>query len=216
MGTPLVQSVMRALFVLDELVKAAESEGDENIALSELSRRSELRPNTLHNLLRSLIAAGYAESGGDGRYRIGPKCRQMGMQNKASAWIEFVKPIVDDLIIKTGESALFCSLAGTERLIIYQNESDEPVRATHSTPGHRHFYSVATSRVLAACSSETVREALLIRWGTPGKEFNNADSTEVLNAVLDKVRDKGYARCLTHGDEVVNLAVPVFDNKGKL
>ena len=61
MPTPLVQSVMRALGVLDELTAA--SGGGEGLSLSELARRTRLRPNTLHNILRSLIAAGYAEAG---------------------------------------------------------------------------------------------------------------------------------------------------------
>jgi len=216
MATPLVQSVLRALGVLDELVGESEANEAGSLALSELARRSDLRPNTLHNLLRSLIAAGYAEPAGDGRYRIGPKCRAMGMRNRVAIWAETVRPLVDELITKTGESAVFCSLAGTERLTIYLRESHNPVRATSKNPAHRHFYSLATSRVLAAWSDQSLREALLARWGIPGREFNGLRSARALNAALDLVRETGYARCLTHDDQVTNWAVPVHTPAGKL
>ena len=214
MPTPLVQSVMRALGVLDELTAA--SGGGEGISLSELARRTRLRPNTLHNILRSLIAAGYAEAPGGGRYREGPKCRRMGLRNHSGEWAVLLTPLLDDLVETTGESVVFCVLADVERIIIYHRESDHPVRVVNHMEPHRHFFSLATSRVLAAWSPPETRRTLVARWGMPGGAFDNIRSLTSLNRALDAIRAAGHARCLSHDGHVLNLAVPALDPAGAL
>lgn len=214
MPTPLVQSVIRALGVLDELT-AADGRG-EGLALSDLARRTGLRPNTLHNLLRSLIAAGYAEAPGGGRYREGPKCRRLGLRNHSGEWAERLTPLLDGLVAKSGESVVFCVLADVERLMIYHRECDHPVRVVNHMGPHRHFFSLATSRVLAAWSAPDAREALVRRWGLPGGAFDNIRSQAALNVALDAIRAAGQARCLSHDGHVVNLAVPALASGGTL
>lgn len=214
MPTPLVQSVMRALGVLDELTAA--SGGGEGISLSELARRTKLRPNTLHNLLRSMIAAGYAEAPGGGRYREGPKCRHMGLRNHSGEWALLLTPLLDALVAKTGESVVFCVLADVERLIIFHRESSHPVRVVNHMGPHRHFFSLATSRVLAAWSPPETREALVGRWGLPGDAFDSIESLAALHRALDAIRAAGIASCLSHDGHVLNLAVPALDPGGRL
>ena len=214
MPTPLVQSVMRALGVLDELTAA--SGGGEGISLSELARRTKLRPNTLHNLLRSMIAAGYAEAPGGGRYREGPKCRHMGLRNHSGEWALLLTPLLDALVAKTGESVVFCVLADVERLIIFHRESSHPVRVVNHMGPHRHFCSLATSRVLAAWSPPETQEALVGRWGLPGDAFDGIESLAALHRALDAIRAAGIASCLSHDGHVLNLAVPALDPGGRL
>lgn len=214
MSTPLVQSVMRALGVLDELTAA--NSGGEGLSLSELARRAGLRPNTLHNLLRSMIAAGYAEAISTGRYREGPKCRHMGLRNHSGEWAVLLTPLLDELAEKTGESVVFCVLADVERLLIYHRECDHPVRVVNHMGPHRHFFSLATSRVLAAWNDVAVRDALIHRWELPGAAFDGICTRSALHNALDAIRAAGHAQCLSHDGHVVNLAVPTLAPDGKL
>ncbi|NLF21963.1 MAG: helix-turn-helix domain-containing protein [Lentisphaerae bacterium] len=214
MPTPLVQSVMRALGVLDLLTSPnASSEG---IVLSELARQSGLQPNTLHNLLRSLVAAGYAEAAGGGRYREGPKCRQLGLRNRSGPWAALAKPLLDDLVAQTGEGVVFYLLAGVERVLLFHRECPHPVRVIEPIEPRRHFFSLATSRVLAAWSPPHMRRTLVERWGLPGEAYDGIRSVEALDAALDALRATGWARCLSHGGHVVNLAVPVLGKDDRL
>ncbi len=214
MPTPLVQSVMRALGVLDELTAA--NGGGEGLSLSELARRTGLRPNTLHNLLRSMIATGYVEAPGGGRYREGPKCRHMGLRNHSGEWAVLLTPLLDELVEKTGESVVFCVLADVERLLIYHRECDHPVRVVNHMGPHRHFFSLATSRVLAAWNDTAGRDALIRRWELPGAAFDGIRTQAALHRALDIIRAVGHAHTLSHDGHVVNLAVPALAPDGKL
>lgn len=214
MATPYVQSVIRALGVLDELT-AAGGRG-KGLALSELARRTKIRPNTLHNILRTMIAAGYADTKGGGLYREGPKCRGMGLRNRSGEWAVTLGPILDKLVETTGESVVFCVLADVERIIIYHRESDQPVRVVNHMGPHRHFFSLATSRALAAWSPPEARAALVGRWGLPGAAFDGIESPAALHSALDALRTAGHACNLSHDGQVVNLAVPALAPDGKL
>jgi DNA-binding IclR family transcriptional regulator len=205
---------MRALGVLDALTASGARE--EGLGLSELARQCGLRPNTLHNLLRSLVAAGYAEAVGGGRYREGPKCRQLGLRNRSGQWAALVKPPLDALGERTGEGVVFYLLAGVERVLLFHRVCPHPVRVIEPIEPHRHFFSLATSRVLAAWSPPKIRRALVERWGLPESAYDDIRSMEALNAALDALREAGRVRCLSHGGHVVNLAVPVLGKDGRL
>ena len=124
MATPYVQSVSRAFDVLDKLTAA--SGRQEGVVLAELARQTGLRRNTLHNLLRTMVVAGYAEALGGGRYREGPKCRALEQRNRAQLWRERLAPLFDELLAETDESIIFTTLAGTERLFIYHRGTTLP------------------------------------------------------------------------------------------
>ena len=111
---------------------------------------------------------------------------------------------------------VFCVLADVERLLIYHRESDHPVRVVNHMGPHRHFFSLATSRVLAAWSPPETREALVGRWGLPGDAFDGIKSRAALDRSLDAIRAAGHASCLSHSGHVLNLAVPALDPGGRL
>ncbi|MDD5604259.1 MAG: helix-turn-helix domain-containing protein [Eubacteriales bacterium] len=79
MKDTLVQSVKKAAGIIDILVFSDIENG--GIGLFDMARQLGLKPNTLHNLLKTLVHCGYVEQRPDSKYVAGPKCKAIGTVN---------------------------------------------------------------------------------------------------------------------------------------
>nr|WP_256055639.1 helix-turn-helix domain-containing protein [Streptomyces sp. TverLS-915] len=122
--------------------------------LAELSRRTGLAKPTVHRLLRSLAAAGFAEAAEGGSYRPGP--RLLGLAAAVLAEepvLRHVRPVLDELHARTG---LFASYAVRDREWLVHVEVSAPGTglALGPRPGERERLTAGVGGLLVRALGE--------------------------------------------------------------
>jgi IclR family acetate operon transcriptional repressor len=215
MSKKLVNSVKKALDVLDILV--FDDLDRKGLPLSELSRRTGIPANTLHALITTLLACGYVRQNPDSTYLAGHKIDDVGKQNLIrSKLAEKIPDILDVYREKTGESIVFYTLINAEKVPVHSVNRKGLFNINFEQLRSGDFFQVPTSRVIYAFASSENQDAIIKRWGMPGKAWNNIESMKELNEAGEAVRKRGYDEAVTHGGQVYSVAYPVIDKNNNL
>lgn len=213
MSAPAPQSVERIFSILDHL--AVERSGD---TLAGLARRAAAPKTSLVGLLAGMLAGGYVARDLHGRYTLGPRMLALAIQvNAKTDLAALARPLLAELVERTGETALIGALApeGNVAMYIDKVESPNPVRYTVGLGERRELYASAMGKLLLAWMEPGARDAYLrsekLRAFTP----NTITSIRELRADMGRIRAEGIAR--THSERVLGasaLAAPVFGGRG--
>ena len=210
-----IQSVQRALHILDFLAAAA-VRGEGGVALRNVAEHMGLAPNTAHNLLKTMVAAGYAAQDSERRYGLGPHCAALGRGAHLAGPVRLrVESAVARLARDTGESAVLALLIGGRRQVAVRMTGGEAIRVDPSIDDERMLFNVVTGRVLAAYAGALEFEEILAVHGMPGAKWDGIRSRDALDAALSRIREQGYAQTGPDGQEVTSLAVPVGVRGGR-
>ncbi|GAA1322231.1 IclR family transcriptional regulator [Leucobacter albus] len=186
-NTDSVKSVARALDLLEIIADAG---GD--ISLSELSSIADLPLPTIHRLLRTLVAQGFARQLANRRYALGPRLVRLGeVANRKFGQI--ATPQLKDLVAQLGETANLATLDGDR--VIYTSQAPSPHAMRMFTEVGRRAYLHSTSvgkAILAQFTDDEVR-AIVARAGMPRVTPRSIDTVDALLADLRTVRERGYA-----------------------
>lgn len=204
-----VRSLKKALDILDLIIEADLHEVDASLA--GLSQRMGMPSNSVHNLLKTMVACGYVRKNGHGRYVQGVKCRQLGRLNRleAPAVHDAVQRRLQQLTDETGEGCLLTMLMNGERVVAARVDSTHAIQVSHATIEHLPFFSRATGRALAACATDEELEQIITRHGMPGAHWDNIADRAALLAALAKLREEGVCMAATPEYGLVGLACPV-------
>lgn len=166
----------------------------ESLGVTEVSRRIKLHKSTVHRLFMALEELRWVCGDGMGRYHLGPELWRVGQRAMGAVDPRQVaKPVLEELVSVTGETAHFVVLDGAQALYLEKVECDRSVRM-HSFVGCRNMlHCTAVGKVLMANLPEPrfghlLREIKLTRL-TP----KTVTSKRKLASVLEAVRRKGYA-----------------------
>lgn len=209
------QSVERIFTVLDHL--AVQRAGD---SLAGIARRTAAPKTSMVGLLSGMLEGGYLARDAQGRYTLGPRMLSLAMRVTAGTDLTaLARPVLAELVRKTGETALLGSLAPDAAVSMYIDkvESPNPVRYTVSLGERRELYSSAIGKLLLAYMDLEKRDQYLSR--VPLKAFtpNTITSARRLRAQLAEIREDGLSR--TDSERVMGasaLAAPVLDGAGTL
>ncbi len=207
----------KALDVLDILVfEDAEHDG---ISLTELSKRTGIKPNTLHAILRTMQESGYVEQNSKLRYLSGKRCRQIALMshNKLSAEaMSVLDGALMELRDMTDESVSFYVLDRGSR-INYSNIASDKSRKSESTMlEEKSMYWYPSGRILCAYCSEKELSRIIRRNGYPNEWWDDIFTREQLDAALAKVRAAGYATLDSDLTGRASYSIPAFSSSGKL
>ena len=211
-----VQSVKRALDLLDVLF--FEDVPREGIGLFELARRVGLRPNTAHNLLKSMAACGYVAQNAESKYMAGPKFDEI-CKTKSLVSSEVLDVIIREfkhLVSQLGESFLFATLIGGRRVPLVEIDSDEVIQVDLSAVEQRSIYDMGTGRILVAYADEYALSQIKLVSGLPGEVWDNIDTDEALDAARSDVREVGYLLFSGKRPGLATFSCPVMDASGRL
>jgi DNA-binding IclR family transcriptional regulator len=121
----LIQSVSRALDILEAFVV-----GQEELGVTELSRKLKLHKNNVFRLLATLETRGYVEQDHEtGNYRLGMKTFEV-----ASVFLHHLglakqaRPVLEQLAAETGETAYLAVLEGPWAVCVDMVETSHAVR----------------------------------------------------------------------------------------
>ncbi len=217
MSVTRVESVKKTLDVLDILV--FEDANHDGISLTELSKRTGIKPNTLHAILKTMHESGYVEQNSKLRYLSGKRCRQISLisHNRLSAEdMAVLDKLLMELRDRTEESVSFYVLDRGER-INYTNITTDKSRKSESTMlEDKSMYWYPSGRILCAYCSEKELARIIRRNGYPGEWWDNIESKTQFEIALECIRARGYETLYSDLNGRASYSVPAFSSEGKL
>ncbi|MBB3261099.1 DNA-binding IclR family transcriptional regulator [Paraburkholderia bannensis] len=166
---------------------------DDQLTLSELSRRTGLYKSTTLRLLGALEHGGFIRKLNDGQYGVGHQPLRLAALYQRSFQVgPVIEPLLQELSRDLGETASFYVRQGDRRLVLYRVEPTRSVRV-----------------------SIRVGEEFPIDRGASGKVL--LAFTETLDTRWSEVRDALWAASYGERDpETASASVPVFDAMGEV
>jgi DNA-binding IclR family transcriptional regulator len=193
----MLQSVQRAFALLEQLGEA-ENGGR---TLAALAAATGLKPPTAHNLLRSLIALGYAsQDPASRRYALGPRAAALARPRDAAARLAAAGlDAARALQARSGETVVLALLDDGQRRTVLTVESPQLLRVGAEAGADERFAETATGQVLLGRLDEAGLAAL-----PP-----HLHPRPALRRTLARVRRDGQAVVRAAGGQVRAVAVPV-------
>jgi DNA-binding IclR family transcriptional regulator len=216
MSDTLVLSVKKALDILDILVF---DDIDKNgIGLFSIAKKIKQKPNTVHNILKTLIFCGYAIQNEKSHYLAGPKCDDMinaGKLSKSSVLIRELKQLLYKLSEKINESIILTALVNGNRVPLVSIEGKNVIKVDMSADQVAHIYERPTGRILVSYSDEKSFQIIKDKWGFPGEKWGNAFDDKKFNQLRKEIREKEYIIKKEYNNSLVSIAVPIKDPTAK-
>ena len=206
------RSLTRLLGLFDVL-----SAAPDGMSLAELNVILESPKSSLLNLLRPLVAEGYLIHDG-GSYRLGPSIFRLAA-SVMSAWNfpKMIRPFMEELCERTGESVLLGVLNREAEVLTYVEiiDSPHPVRYQIPVGTTRPLYASAAGRLLLAYADKAWRSSYLA-----SVQFKTKMATPVTRASLtrelERIRTEGASVSIdSYMVGLAAVAAPVFDGQGR-
>jgi len=206
----------RALEVLEALAHRRDG-----ATLSGLSRRLGSPKSSLLYLHRPMTRLGYLVRSPEGRYRLGPAAFTLAMAALSNRELpELARPFLEDLAVKSGETALLATVAGDAPAAVYIDKVESqqnPIRYTARIGERRPLYCSAIGKLLLAYLPLARRQEYLrttrLKAFTPQTPVTRA----ALRRALDEIRSTGLSVSVDEISEGAGgIAAPVFDRHGEV
>jgi IclR family KDG regulon transcriptional repressor len=153
----LIQSVSRALDILE-----AFAVGQEELGVTELSRKLKLHKNNVFRLLATLETRGYVEQDKEtGNYRLGMKTFEV-----ASVFLHHLglakqaRPVLEQLAAETGETAYLAVLEGPWAVCVDMVETSHAVRVVPQLGRRLAAHATALGKIQLAFRPQEELEQL--------------------------------------------------------
>ena len=185
-----VQVLDRALAILDVL--SGEGPG---LSLGEISDKLDLHKSTAHRLTMVLERHKLIERNSvSGRYRLGLKLFELGSRAISQLDLrERARPVLDQLVLETGETVHLGILDDTEILYLDKVEPTRSVRMASSVGRRNPAYCTAMGKAILAYSTDAQVEAIVRKHGLKAMTSNTITSFLDLKAELKSIRERGYS-----------------------
>jgi DNA-binding IclR family transcriptional regulator len=185
------------------------------LGVGEISRALDLKKATAHRLLSALRRRNFlTQDPASRRYRLGMKLWELGSAaTRELDWVAQVKPYLERLTERTGETSHLAILDAGRVLYIESAESSRSVRMPSQVGKRAPFWSTAVGKALVAHLTEDVVAGFVSRQNPPG--VRDAEDLERLNAEMAEIRSNGYVIDYEGLEEgLFSVAVPVRNYTG--
>jgi len=204
-----IQSVSHALDILESFTKT-----EDELGVTELSKRLGLHKNNVFRLLATLEHRGYIEQNiSSENYRLGPKTLQIGAifidQRECRRQ---ARPILENLMAASGETAVVAVLRGNKVIYMDSVETTKTVRAISRIGAMHPAHCTAVGKVQLAALPAVDIERLYPEMNLTPLTDKSIKTRDVLLNELKKITEKGYALENEEADlDVRSIAVPIRD-----
>lgn len=205
-----VASVSAALTILSCF------QGDEDLSLAEIHRRTGITKSRIMRLAGTLERHGFLwTEPGRKSYRLGPSLLRLGkaLERRFHDIAEVLAPHLRKLARDSGDTALYSVMQAGGRVCVASEEPDHAVRFTVPTGSVRPLHAGASGRVLLAFGpGEALRELLRVPSLPALTERTPADPAR-LECEIAETRRLGFAVSLGEAQpDSFAVAVPVMDD----
>ena len=184
---PVIQSVDRALVVLEELAKDGTSS-----SLALLAERTGLPGPTVHRILRTLASRGYVIKTARGEYSVGGAFFALTTTAGRSVG-SALQDILDRLGQATGESVAVAMLDADEALYIAHRTSTQSMRQFTQVGNRVCLHATGVGKVLLASMDSEHRACLLHHMKLPVFTSHTLANRGELQAEIERISSRGYA-----------------------
>ena len=208
------RSALRLVALFEALAKS-----EEGVSLAELSVTIGAPKSSLLGILRSMVAMGYMEHG-HGLYRLGPKSFRLAADILAvRRFPALVRPILQDLAAKSGETVFLVVLDRLAQRVTYADivDSANPVRYTVPTGTTRPLYVSSGGQMLLAYQEPAWIDAYIRSTGLEPLTARTITDPKQLRDRLAMIRREGFSISL--GETVpgaAGIAAPFFNADGSV
>ncbi|MGH2382836.1 MAG: IclR family transcriptional regulator [Candidatus Limnocylindria bacterium] len=185
------------------------------LGVSEISRALNLKKATAHRLLASLRRRGLvAQNPATRRYRLGMKLWELGsMATNHVEWIDRVKPFLQQLTERTGETTHLAVLSDGQVLYVDKVESAHSLRMPSQVGRRLPVHCTGIGKALVAFLPAEVLSGLIARRGMASFTPNTITDRRRLADELEGVRSRGYSIDNEEIEEgLVCIGAPVRDH----
>jgi DNA-binding IclR family transcriptional regulator len=212
-----IQTVVNALRLLEAF------RDEDELGVTELSRRLALHKNNVFRLLATLEKEGYVEQSFDGGcYRLGVRCLELGQSFfRSRSLVQRARPTLEELAARTRESAHLAVMRDFE-VVHVDGVVPDRLAMTRSRVGIRlPLHCTALGKILLGCSPERVREAYDRDVVDGGELIPRTPATIVdphkLFEHVGAAAVRGYAIDLEECEHGLGCAAaPIFDEEGEV
>jgi DNA-binding IclR family transcriptional regulator len=205
-----VKTVDRLVRILDSFSTSRPS-----WTLTGLSEHLGPPKSTLHRFLCSLHQHGILRQDETSkRWLLGYRLLVWGrLAEQSTALHHIAKPVMHDLVARTGETALLTVCHDREVVCVEKVESSHSVRLALEVGARRPLHAGASSKVLMAYLPGEEIEQIVREQGLPKLCVNTITDREELSAELDSIRERGYAQSIEETDQGAwGVATPIRDH----
>ncbi len=148
------------------------------------------------------------------KYSLGYATWELGIIMYESLNIQkLIRPILEQLMEKTGESIFLTILDRDEAVTLEVLEPENKVKFSVSAGSRAPLYVGASYRSILAFLPEEFVESV-IEIGLVKYTKTTMTDPDILRAELEKIREQGWAESQSeYTEDVIALAVPLFDDK---
>ncbi len=201
-----ILAVSHALDVLEQF------RGDDELGVTDLSKRLKLHKNNVFRLLATLEARGYIEQNkSTENYRLGVRCLRLGERfvNQLGL-LRQARTVMREVAQATRETALLAVLRNRSIVPLEACEPEQSVRLVAQVGDPLPLHATAVGKLHLACGEAELRDAL------PDILQKFSEKTIIdrgaLDAHLVKIAENGYAVEIgEHVEDVRSIAVPIRD-----
>lgn len=213
MATPIVQSLDRALDILELLGRSGAGVQEKDIC-AELG----LNKSTVSRMLNTLRQRGYVEKRKDGNFRIGVRIVELSsvhlnslqLKTEALSFMELLKA-------KTGLTIHLGTMSDMEVVYLEKLSAYTNMRMYSQIGKRVYAHCTGLGKVMMAYMSHDEVEKILRVKGMPAVTDKTITDKEELLKRLDNIRKKGYSVDEEENEIGVRcVAAPVFDYRGNV
>lgn len=188
---PVIQSVDRALDILEALTQAEGALG-----LKDVARCCGLKASTCHHLLGTLLRRGYIRQGAGTRlYELGNKILELGAaRTRQIDLVGIAMPVLQTLNEQTTEAVHLAVIEGHELATLAKLDSRHAVKVDSGVVGKAvAAHATATGKAIIAFWPQTEVETLIRLKGLTRFTKETICDARTLAVELARVRAQGYA-----------------------
>ena len=206
--------------LLDRVVAilACFEEGEIELRLTDLARKTTLHKSTLYRLLEAMRAHGLLGlDEASGRYHLGLRLFELGTIAMRRRNLDRLgQRVLQTLAEETEETAHLCILDGSDIVAIAKVESRSALHINSATGYRTSAYSTAVGKAILADLTSEALDAYLAKTPLVAFTRNTITSAARLRAELKTIKEQGYSVDHEEREEGVRcVAAPVRDHSGR-
>ncbi|MBW2270085.1 MAG: IclR family transcriptional regulator [Deltaproteobacteria bacterium] len=215
-GEYAIQTVINAMRLLEAF------RDEEELGVTELSRRLELHKNNVFRLLATLEQEGYIEQSADTeRYHLGVRVLELGSSfTRSRSLLCSAEPVLEALAAGTGETCHLGVLRDFEVVYMRGHQTERAVMSGLREGRRLPAHCTALGKVLVGCAPEELRQAYGRFIGDGALEARTENTIVDRHKLFDHLRavgGRGLAFDLSECDDgLVCVAAPVHAAGGRV
>lgn len=183
-----VKSAERALSLLDHVAEQGQVRFQDIVEYG-------IPKSSAHGLLATLVSSGWLEYSEDTRqYQLGLHAWQVGQAYDGHrGLLEAAAPVMDELVLRMGETVQLARLEGIENVYIAIRQSPHPMRMASSVGMRLHSHATGIGKALLSTLPDGEAKRRLSAVALPRLTENTETEVEKLMHVIGRVRELGFA-----------------------